>query len=216
MTLRQYPDEFQIALLSADRSSAMGTLDRALRDGVDVPDLFLAVVQPALNAIGDQWARGRASLTQVYASARIAEELTGVLISYLPQLPMSSPPVVVGTIATDYHGLGRRIVVAFLRSSGIGVVDLGLDVAPATFVKAAVQHQSQIIAVSALMVHAVRRIKEIRALLLEEGRGGVRIVVGGAPFNVDRNLYKEVGADEMALHAGEIVDLVYRLRGEAR
>lgn len=213
MNLTPYPDDFVACLLRADRPAAADLLHRALDAGLEPRALLLDVIQPSMRRVGDLWSRQQASLTQYFVAGRIAEDVTDAIVPLLERegAGMGRGRVVIGTIAGDYHGLGRKIVSAFLRAVGVQVRDLGLDVAPARFVAAAREEGADIVAVSALMVHAVRQMGELRPMLDEQGARHVRLLVGGAPFNYHKRLYREVGADATARNAGEAVRVVQEL-----
>jgi len=57
------------------------------------------------------------------------------------------------------------------------------------------------------MYPSALEVKEVRAKLDQAG-AAVKILVGGAPFNMDRQLWRAVGADGMGLDAAEAVSLV--------
>jgi methanogenic corrinoid protein MtbC1 len=98
----------------------------------------------------------------------------------------------------------------------LAVRDLGVNVRPETFVDEAVACDAQVIGISAMMVHTARGENgclRVRELLEERGLAErIRIVVGGAAFRFDRNLYKTVRADawaEDAVTAGKVIaDLI--------
>jgi len=98
----------------------------------------------------------------------------------------------------------------------VEVDDLGVNVPAEKFVDAAVAGNAQVIAVSAMMVHTAtgeNGARKVRALLKERGlENQIKIVVGGAPYRFDNELYKTVGADGWAadgIAAGKmIVDLI--------
>jgi methanogenic corrinoid protein MtbC1 len=130
--------------------------------------------------------------------------------------------VVIGTAAGDLHSLGKRIVMGCLKALMVEVDDLGVNVPAEKFVDAAVAGNAQVIAVSAMMVHTAtgeNGARKVRALLKEKGlESQIKIVVGGAPYRFDNELYKTVGADGWAsdgIAAGKmIVDLIRATRGD--
>ena len=102
----------------------------------------------------------------------------------------------------------------------VETIDLGVNVAAAKFVDAAVANGAQVIGISAMMVHTAtgdngcRKVREIlRSRGLEER---IKIIVGGAPYRYDRQLYKTVGADgwaEDGITAGKVIsDLISQVR----
>jgi methanogenic corrinoid protein MtbC1 len=94
----------------------------------------------------------------------------------------------------------------------IDVVDLGVNVAPEKFVDEAVAHNAPVIAISSMMMHTARselgctKVREIlKARNLEDK---IKLVVGGAPYRWDPNLYKIVQADAWAedgITAGKVI-----------
>jgi methanogenic corrinoid protein MtbC1 len=103
----------------------------------------------------------------------------------------------------------------------VEVEDLGVNVPAEKFVHAAVTGNAQVIAISAMMVHTAtgeNGARKVRALLKEQDlEDKIKIVVGGAPYRFDSELYKTVGADGWAadgIAAGKmIVDLIRATRG---
>jgi methanogenic corrinoid protein MtbC1 len=112
----------------------------------------------------------------------------------------------------DHHLLGKRIVYSVLRASGFDLLDYGrMDVDD--LVQRVRQDGVEVLVISVLMLPAALRVKEVRTSLQASGPE-VKIVVGGAPFRLDDQLWKEVGADAMGRHASEAVKIITQmLRG---
>jgi methanogenic corrinoid protein MtbC1 len=90
--------------------------------------------------------------------------------------------------------------------------DLGVNVPPEKFVTEAVAQQAPVIAISAMMVHTVmgpNGCLKVRQLLKEQGlEGRIKIIVGGAPFRFDPQLFQRVQADAWArddIMAGKVI-----------
>lgn len=158
-----------------------------------------------------------ANLAQHFMTAQIAAAVTERMVARFAQPPAVLGHVIIGTSRGDLHSLGKRIVTGCLKSLMIGVTDLGVNIAPERFVEAAVEEQAQVIAISSMMVHTAKGAEgclAVRELLrrhnLEET---IKIVVGGAPYRFDPNLYKAVGADDWAsdgISAGKIIQHLIR------
>src|SRR3989304_3148748 len=120
MSPATYYNDFVACLLRADRPAAAAHLRRALEAGVDPRELLLNVIQPSMQQVGDLWSRQQASLTQYFVAGRIADDVTDTIVPLLERqgVGVARGRVVIGTIAGDYHGLGRKIVAAFLRAAG--------------------------------------------------------------------------------------------------
>lgn len=203
-------ERFEAALLDADRSGAAALLGE-LPDASPAEALELVVV-PALQRLGERWEAGDLALSQIYLAGLICEELSDRL---LPGPGGGDDgPVLAGVAALeDQHVLGKRLVLGALRSSGVEVADLGQGLGPEALADRAMDRGVRVLLVSVLMLRSALRVKELVARLRARG-SPMAVVVGGAPFRLDRELWREVGADAMGLHAAEAVRLVNAFSGE--
>jgi 5-methyltetrahydrofolate--homocysteine methyltransferase len=166
-------------------------------------------------AVGDV----ETSIAQHFMAAQIAQEVVEAMIPMFSQAPEIAGHVVIGTSAGDFHGLGKRIVSGCLAASLIEVSDLGLGVPASRFVDEALAVGAQVIAISSMMVHTARAeqgCRGVRRILRQRGlEGRIKVVVGGAPYRFDENLFRAVGADAWARTAVEAVPVIVRLIREA-
>jgi methanogenic corrinoid protein MtbC1 len=202
--------EFEQALLSLDRLAARNMLLES--GGAETPfQLVEKLVVPALERIGAGWEQGQVALSQVYMSGRICEELVDTLLP--PDgLGRKNRPKMAIAVLQDYHLLGKRIVYSVLRASGFELLDYGrVDVDD--LVRRVRQDGIEVLLISVLMLPSALRVKEVQARLQAIG-SDVKIVVGGAPFRLDDQLWKEVGADAMGREASEAVDIIVKMIGD--
>jgi len=197
-------------LLALDRPGAKKILDQAR--GKDAPlRLVENLIVPALEEIGRAWDQGDVALAQVYMSSKICEELVDQF------LPMSSSERIKHAkmgiaLLDDYHALGKMIIYATLRASGYELHDYG-RVTAAELVRRVCDDGVRILLISTLMFRSALQVKEVKTLLTTAG-SPARIIVGGAPFRFDPELWKEMGADYMGTNAAEAVRAVSRCMEE--
>lgn len=219
--LKAYSD----AVFETDKQAAFDVVDAALAQGASPEDIVFKVVIPALETMMAQITKDPdANLAQHFMTAQIATEVTDRMLEKFRHPPQTIGRVVIGTAFGDLHSLGKRIVTGCLRALMVEVIDVGVNVPAERFVEVADAREAQVIAVSAMMVHTaggddgslkVRRILKQRGL---EQR--IRIVVGGAPYRFDAQLYKTVDADAWAPDgisaARVIIDQIREIKGEVR
>jgi methanogenic corrinoid protein MtbC1 len=115
-------------------------------------------------------------------------------------------------VLNDYHSLGKRIVLSVMRASGFDTLNYGRMTVD-ELVERVIADKVKILLISVLMLPAALQVKEVRAGLKARGCD-VRIVVGGAPFLFDAELWREVGADAMGRNAADAVAIVRKWMGE--
>ena len=200
---------FALALHESDRRGARRLMQRAVAAGLGRTQIMAEVIGPAVEEVGQDWVEHGMSLSQIFVTGLIVKDAMELLPPDAGAAVTGT--VVVGTPPGDYHGLGKLIVSTFLRSAGFVVMDLGLSVSPKTFVDAAIAHEADIIAVSALMADSALKIRDVRVEMKKRKQGNVRLLVGGASFRYNPELYKVVGADATAPTAYEGIDAARRL-----
>jgi 5-methyltetrahydrofolate--homocysteine methyltransferase len=101
---------------------------------------------------------------------------------------------VIGTVRGDIHDIGKNLVGMMLAGAGFEVIDTGNNTPVEKFVAAVVDHQADILGMSALLTTTMPYIKVVVDALAERGlRRQVRVMVGGAPLN--EAFAREFGAD---------------------
>lgn len=147
----------------------------------------------------DDFKLGGSPLAQGYVAARFAEIAMSMVMQNIPSDQLTKPtkgPIVIGNIEDDFHSLGRRIICAFLKSNGWIIHDLGNDIPANEFVEKAIETNSPIIAVSAMMYSTAVNIASVREEIIHRNlENKIKLAVGGAIFNLRADLMKEVGGD---------------------
>jgi methanogenic corrinoid protein MtbC1 len=162
-----------------------------------------------LERIGSGWENGTISLSQVYMSGVICEEL---IDKYLPkfQIKRTDIPKMAIAVLLDHHALGKRIVYSILRAGGFEIMDFGQGLSVEELVAKTIENQIRILLISTLMLPSALKIKAVREQLAARG-AAPRIVVGGAPFRLDKNLWQAVGADADGRNASSIIKTIEAL-----
>ena len=212
MEVDERASAFQRALLAMDRVAARDTLvaanDEETLAGAE------GIVALALERIGDEWENGTVSLAQLYMAGRIAEQTVSEVLPQARPAPGERPQVAIAVLE-DHHALGKRMVLSALRASGHAVADYGHGVTVQQLVQRCHDDKPRILLISALMLPAALRVREVVDRLAPPSPAPT-VIVGGAPFRLDPELWKEVGADATGRNSSEAIELVDSFLGGAR
>ncbi len=114
--------------------------------------------------------------------------------------------VCIGTVQGDLHDIGKNLVKMMLEGKGFEVIDLGTDVAPETFVNAAIENNCDIICCSALLTTTMHVMEDVVKAAEAAGiHDRVKIMIGGAPVNEE--FCKQIGADGYTVDAASAADM---------
>ena len=120
--------------------------------------------------------------------------------------------VVMGTVKGDLHDIGKNLCIMMMRGSGFVVHDLGVDTSPDEFIDAVVEHEAQVLGMSALLTTTMPNVGRTIDAFEENGlRDIVKIMVGGAPLT--QEFADDFGSDGYGKDAMECVDLAKRFVG---
>lgn len=200
--------DFQQALLAADRVRLWQTVAGLEKDPAKAREFVERSVVPALAHMGEEWEAGRIALSQVYMGGRLCEELVDALLPPASPVRKHQPRMAIAVLE-DYHFLGKRIVYASLRASGWELEDYG-RVEAEGLVALVQRDRIEVLLISTLMLASALRIRQVRSGLERAGQQ-VRLVVGGAPFRFDAQLWSEVGADATSASAAGVLPILDQL-----
>jgi 5-methyltetrahydrofolate--homocysteine methyltransferase len=183
------------AVLDGDETGAKAEVQAALGAGVSAADILNQACIPAMVEVGRLFEAGEKYVPEMLISARAMKAGLAILQPYLVDAGVEPVGrVVLGTVKGDLHDIGKNLVGMMLEGVGFEVIDLGVDVSPEGFVEAIKAHRPGFVGLSALLTTTMPGMRATIGALQEAGlRGGVTIMVGGAP--VTQSFAEEIGAD---------------------
>ncbi|MDP7534600.1 MAG: cobalamin-dependent protein, partial [SAR202 cluster bacterium] len=109
---------------------------------------------------------------------------------------------------------GKNLCIMMLRGAGFTVHDLGVDTQPDEFIDAVMEHEAEILGMSALLTTTMPNMGRTIEAIEEAGlRDAVKVMVGGAPLN--QEFADDFGADGYGKDAISSVELARRMIGAA-
>ena len=201
--------EYIDLLLNMKRQKASRLIIKESKKGTPIKDIYVYIFEPALKELGRLWQIGKVTITQeVYFTAT-----TQLIMTQLYPIIFASPKnglkFVGSCIDEENHEIGIRMVSDILELDGWDTYFFGSNVSKNKLLNFITVKKPNVLAISITMtfnvnkvielIYSARNIKEIN---------GLKILVGGYPFNEDKNLWKQVGADFYAPNAIETSELL--------
>lgn len=201
--------DFLNALLAGDRVRVKQIYSESSSQ-MDLIEFIENILLVSMEEMGVGWENGSIALSQIYMSGRICEELIDEILPPGSCERKEVPKMAIGVL-NDFHMLGKRIVYSILRASGYQLQDYGrVDVDQ--LVGLVKSDHIEILLLSVLMLPSALMVKDLRARFEQEGIK-VKIIVGGAPFRFDSQLWQEVGADGVGYSAADAVSVIESVGG---
>lgn len=196
------------SLLNVNKKESIEILDGLASEFETIP-LIESIIVPIMQEIGEGWEDGTIALSQVYMSGKIIE--TWVDEALPPgHADRKDQPKMGIAVLEDYHLLGKRIIYSILRASGFELTDYK-HISVIDLIKKIEEDELEVILISTLMLPSALKIKELKEKLVEK-QIEVIVIVGGAPFRFDTNLWRDVGADYVATGAKDIIEIIEKIK----
>lgn len=178
-------DKTRASIVQGEKIQASHFVEKALTEGISSLDIVNKALIPAMEDIGVAYFKGEAFLPQVMMAAEAVRSAFQTLKTTMAgeDLPQYGT-IVLATVKGDIHDLGKNIVGALLENNGFKVIDLGKDVSAETIVAAAMEHQAEIVGLSALMTTTMPEMAEVIKQLKAQ-RCTAKVMVGGAVVTQD-------------------------------
>ena len=182
----------------------------ALDSGIEPKEILDRGLIAAIEEVGRLYEAGEFFIPEMLVAAHAMKGGMKILKPYLVRSKVKSVcKVGLGTVKGDLHDIGKNLVAMMLEGSGFEVIDLGADVAPETFVKAA-QDGIPIIGMSALLTTTMGKMQTtIEALKTAGLRDKIKVIIGGAPLS--QEYANQIGADGYAANASSASRLIRQL-----
>lgn len=203
------------ALLGGERQRASRLVLDAVEGGRGVQEIYLGVFQPCQHEIGRLWQMNQISVAQEHYCTAATQLIMSQLYPYLFASARIGRTLVATCIAGDLHEIGVRMVSDLFELHGWDTFYLGANTPVQSIVEAVREQQADVLAISATITPHLKSVQElIQAVRSAPDCATVKILVGGYPFRIVPELWRQLGADGCAQDATTAVDLANRLVSE--
>ena len=202
------PASLAARIAALDEQGALDVVTARIAAGED-PLAIIEECQLGMRWVGEHYQTGKYFISGLIMAGEIFREAMVVLSPLLPETTAdaSQGSVLICTVRGDIHDLGKSIVTMMLRSYGIVVHDLGVDVSPDEVVRKVVELKPDILGLSGLLTVATDGMKAtIDAVRAGGELAGLPIIIGGGI--VDEQTCSWTGADLWASDASRGVKLI--------
>lgn len=188
-------NEISVKLQAGKAKEVKALVQQAIDEGLSAQTILEQGLLSGMGVIGEKFKNNEVFVPDVLVAARAMNMGASLLKPLLAEAGVKARgKACIGTVKGDLHDIGKNLVKMMMEGKGIEVVDLGTDVAPETFVQAAIEQSCQIICCSALLTTTMGVMEDVVRAAEEAGiRGKVKIMVGGAP--VTEAFCRRIGAD---------------------
>lgn len=124
----EYPRRLVERLIIGDEAGAWTVVESAMSGGMTPDAVYLELLGPALESVGQRWADGELSIAQEHQASAVALRLIGRLGPRFARRGRKRGTLLLGAPPGDVHGIPTALMGDLLRGRSLQVIDLGADV----------------------------------------------------------------------------------------
>ena len=199
-------EDISAKLQAGKAKDVKALVQQAIDEGIPAKQILEEGLLSGMSVIGEKFKNNEIFVPEVLIAARAMNMGASLLKPLLAESGVKATgKACIGTVKGDLHDIGKNLVKMMLEGKGLEVIDLGTDVSPEAFVKAAQEENCQIICCSALLTTTMGVMGEVVKAVTDAGlRDKVKIMIGGAP--VTEALCRQIGADAYTPDAASAAD----------
>lgn len=204
------------ALLRGRRDEASRLiLDAVESRAASVKEVYLHVFLKAQREIGRLWQLNRVSVAQEHYCTAATQLIMSQLYPYIFSTERNGRALVATCVSGELHEIGVRMVSDFFELDGWDTFYLGANTPAPAILQALKERNAGLIVISTTMTFHIRSVGElIEKIRADEQAKNTLIMVGGYPFNIAPDLWREIGADGFSTDAPGAVETANRLMNE--
>jgi trimethylamine corrinoid protein len=218
MGQKEILENLSSAIVEGDGEKARQSAQEALQSKMDPLKAVDEGLSKGMAIVGERFDKGDAFLPELLMAADsfgAAMEVLKPEIEAQKKQVTKAGTVVIGTVKSDVHNIGKNIVATVLETNGFEVIDIGIDNPSLKFIEEAQKAKADVIALSSLMTTTMPGQKEVIETLKDlKVRDKFFVIVGGGP--VSQEWADKIGADGYGSSAVQAVGLVKNLMARKR
>jgi len=201
--------EISQGVLTFDKAKVKELTQTELDAGTEINSILNDGLIGAMDIVGKKFSEGELFVPEMLQAAKAMKAGLEVLKPHLSSEAVTSKgTIIIGTVKGDLHDIGKNLVAMMMEGAGFDVVDLGVDIDADKFVKAAVEHDAGVVALSALLTTTMPAM-EATIVAIKEAGVAAKTIIGGAP--VTEAYADKIGADGYSDDAPGAVEVARKL-----
>jgi methanogenic corrinoid protein MtbC1 len=205
-------NEYLNLLIEGNRHEAMELILEMVESGISVKEIYLNVFEKVQREIGALWQMNKITVAQEHYMTASTQLIMARLYPHIFNNKKKDHQMIATCVPGELHEMGIRMVADFFEMEGWRTYYIGANTPITSLMNTLKEKMPDILAISSTIPTHVEKVSEmISKIKTEFGKEAPKILVGGYPFNLDRELWKKVGSDGYASDAEDAIESAKKL-----
>lgn len=191
---RELLDKYSEFIFSGDKISAIKLFSDFSRTDVELKDIYKYILQPFQLQLGKLWHDNKITVAQEHFATAVSQVAMSSLYERIFSTPKNKKVFLGTCVQGELHEFGIRMICDYMEYCGWNTYYLGANMSHNGIIQMINEKKPDIITISCAMTFNLPKVKN---LIMAIKRSGIStpVTVGGYPFNLDKQLWRKLGAD---------------------
>lgn len=192
--LKEQLQKYSDFVFSGDRSSVTKLIKDISKSSMEIKDIYKYIFQPFQLELGNLWYENKISVAQEHYATAVSQFAMSLLYERI-FATSKSEKIFLGTcVQGELHEFGMRMVCDYMESCGWNTYYLGANMPDSGIIAMIKEKSPDIIAISCTMTFNISKARNLIEAI-KNTPIATPVIVGGFPFNLDKAIWKKIGAD---------------------
>ncbi len=196
MSIKRIFEDYFFYLKKGDRKECFNVIQEAVKEGIDIKDIYLEVFSPAMVKVGEMWETNQFTIAQEHLATAITQRMMSYLYSNCFDFSADyyKAKIIMTCAGSELHELGARMTADLLELEGYDVIYLGSNTPVFTILETILSENPDFVGISCTMSFNIKYTKEL-VEKIKEVNEDIKIIAGGRAYSINNKLIKYVKAD---------------------
>jgi len=190
-------------IFSGDRTSAIKLIMDIAKSDIEIKDIYKCILQPFQLELGALWHENKINVAQEHYATAVSQIAMSMLYERIFATPKNDKVFLGTCVQGELHEFGIRMICDYMESCGWNTYYLGANMSEHGIIQMINEKKPDIIAISCAMIFNVSKVQNLIQSIKSSGIS-TPVIVGGYPFNLDKQLWEKVGANGYASDFEEV------------
>jgi len=181
-------------IFSGDKISAIKLFAAIARSDIEIKDIYKYILQPFQLELGNLWHQNKISVAQEHFATAVSQVAMSLLYERIFATPKNKKIFLGTCVQGELHEFGIRMICDYMEYQGWNTYYLGANMSHNGIIQMINEKKPDIITVSCTMTFNISKVQNLIEAIKNSGIS-TPITLGGYPFNMDKDLWKKIGAD---------------------
>jgi len=197
-------------IFAGDKISAIKLFKDISRSDIEIKDIYKYILQPFQLELGNLWHENKINVAQEHFATAISQVAMSLLYERIFSTPKNKKVFLGTCVQGELHEFGIRMICDYMEYRGWNTYYLGANMSHNGIIQMINEKKPDIITISCAMTFNISKVQDLIEAIKNSGIA-TPITVGGYPFNMDKGLWKKIGADASSSDFEEVYSMSEKL-----